>query len=101
MPLDDARAAAAAARERRAALLADVASGELAVGAIDADPRAAEVKAVVIAEAVPGVGKVRARRVLDGLGVPASALWGELPVGQRRELAEALTADGARPAGGP
>lgn len=101
MPLDDARAAAAAARARRAALLAEVASGQLPPEHLDQDPRAADVKAVAIAETVPGVGKVRARRVLDGLGVAASALWGDLPARQRHALTEALTADGGPPAGGP
>jgi len=101
VPLDEARAAAASARERRAALLADVASGGLPVPRIDDDPRAPEVKTVVIAEAVPGVGKVQARRVLEALGVPASALWGDLSSGQRRALLDALTAAGAPPTGAP
>jgi hypothetical protein len=101
VPLDDARAVAEATRQRRAALLAAVASGELTVAGLDDDPRSSEVKAVVIVEAVPGVGKVRARRSLDALGVPAAALWGDLSNDQRRRLAEALRADGARPEGGP
>jgi hypothetical protein len=101
MPLEQARAAAEAARQRRASLVGALASGELALADVDDDDRAGEVKAVVIAEAVPGVGKVGARRALDALGVPPSARWGELSGQQRRGLVDALRADGARPAGGP
>ncbi len=100
MPIDEARAVAEAARQRRASLIRDVASGDLAPADLDNDQRAGEVKAVVIAESVPGVGKVRARRALDALGVPASARWGELSNEQRHRLVHALTTDGARPADG-
>jgi hypothetical protein len=101
MPLERARAVAEAARQRRASLVHALASGELAFADLDNDERAGEVKAVVIAESVPGVGKVRARRALDALGVPPSARWGELSGQQREELVDALRADGGRPAGGP
>jgi hypothetical protein len=99
--LERARAAAEAARQRRASLIAALASGQLALEDVDSDGRAAEVKAVVIAESVPGVGKVRARRALDGLGVPPSAQWGDLTARQRKDLVESLTDDGERPATAP
>jgi hypothetical protein len=95
--LERARAVADAARQRRTGLLRALGTGELAVAGLDADERAGDVKAVVIAESVPGVGKVRARRVLDAAGVPPSTRWADLSREQRRVLVEALTADGARP----
>jgi hypothetical protein len=100
MPLEEARAIASAARARRVALLGALASGELAVEDLDADARAQDVKAVVIAESVPGVGKVQARRTLDALGVPGATLWGDIPRDRRAALVGALRADGARPADG-
>ena len=101
MPLEQARAVAAAARERRESLVRDLASGDLAPSRVEDDERAGEVKVVVIAEAVPGVGKVKARRLLDALGVPATTHWADVPMAQRRAVIEALTADGARPATAP
>jgi hypothetical protein len=98
--LERARAVADAARQRRASLIDALASGALTLADLDGDERAGEVKAVVIAEAVPGAGKVRARRALDALGVPGSALWADLSHEQRHLLADALTADGGRPATG-
>ena len=99
--LDRPRAVAEAARERRAALLEALASGELPVSRVGDDRRAAEVKALAIAEAVPGVGKVRARRALDAVGVVPSTLWGDLSPAQESALVDALTDGGAPPAGGP
>jgi hypothetical protein len=90
MALEQARATAAAARERRAALVSALASGALAVGDVDHDKRAGDVKVVVIAESVPGIGKVAARRILSTLGVPPSALWRQLSAAQRAALAAAL-----------
>ena len=50
-----------------------------------------QVKIVVLAEAVPGLGKVRARQVLDALAIAHGTRWGEL--GDRRQhLIEALDA---------
>ena len=42
------------------------------------DVRVGTVKVVVLAEAVPTFGKVRARRAMAALGIPADARWGEL-----------------------
>ena len=101
MPLEQARAVAAAARQRRASLVGDLASGDLAPSRLEEDERVGEVKVVVIAEAVPGVGKVRARHLLQDLGIPATTHWADVPTAQRRALIDALTADGARPATAP
>ena len=98
MTLEGARAVASAARERRASLVRALASGELVPTDLDSDERAGDVKAVVIAESLPGVGKVRARRALDAIGVPGSTPWRALPSAQRHELVEVLTTDGGRPA---
>jgi len=101
VPLEQARAVAAAARERRASLVRDLASGDLVPARLDDDERAGEVKVVVIAEAVPGVGKVGARRLLEARGISAATHWADVPTAERRGLVEALTADGARPATAP
>ena len=98
---DRPRAVAQAARERRAALLEAVAGGSLPVSRVDDDPRAGEVKALTIAEAAPGVGKVAARRVLEAAGVARSALWGDLSPAQRQAVVDALTDGGAPPAVAP
>ncbi len=99
--LDRPRAVAEAARQRRAALLEAVAAGNLPASRVGDDPRAAEVKALVIAEAVPGLGKVGARRALDAVGVVPSTLWGDLTPAQQSALVDALTGGGAPPATGP
>jgi hypothetical protein len=99
--LERARGIAEAARQRRASLISALASGELALADVDDDDRASDVRVVVIAESVPGIGKVRARRALDALGVPPSTRWAELSQPQRRRLLEALTVDGGPPATAP
>jgi hypothetical protein len=76
-------------------LIEEVASGaiplaELLVEGVD-DPRAGTVKVVVLIQAAPGIGKVRARRAMAALGVPESARLGELDLPIRKELARALT----------
>ena len=101
MSLEEARTTAGAARERRAALVRALASGAVTIGDVGRDKRAGDVKVVVIAESVPGVGKVAARRTLDKLGVAPSTLWRQLSDAQRAALAEALRAAGSPPAGGP
>jgi hypothetical protein len=65
-------------REQLVAELSDGTTGVTALIGPTADPRAAAVKVVRLAEAVPGVGKVRSRRLLEDLGVPPEARWGEL-----------------------
>ena len=58
-------------------------------------PRCATIKVVVLAQKVPGVGKVRARRSMGQLGIDEGARWGELSPDLLRQLwsvmAEAAT----------
>ncbi len=44
----------------------------------DSDERLGTVKVVVLAQVVPGVGKVRSRRAMARLGIAEDARWGEL-----------------------
>jgi hypothetical protein len=73
---------AARMRSYRDWLVDEVASGAmtledlLAEQARDAD--GATVKVVVLAQKVPGVGKVRARRAMAEVGVGDDARWGEI-----------------------
>jgi len=105
-PLERARAAAAAMRGDREALVAGLLSGavgldELAVGG-SAHDRAAPVKAVVVAQSVQGVGKVAARRALDTVGVEEATRWGALPADTVAELLRELRAAAVAPRpGGP
>ncbi|MHB8465526.1 MAG: hypothetical protein ACYDH6_08005 [Acidimicrobiales bacterium] len=83
-------------REERTALVAALAAGTVDIASLRTDPTAAPVKVVVLAQAVPGLGKVRSRRVLEALGVIDAARWGDLapPVLDRvvAALLEAATA---------
>jgi len=100
MGADPHRAAAATIAERirrdRAQLVAELASGSLdpvdLVAPGPAAVRAGPVKAVVVAQAVPGVGKVGSRRVLAGLGVTEDARWGDLAPALAARLVTALVA---------
>jgi hypothetical protein len=81
---DGAVAAYVAARSlllHREWLVAEVASGMSLADLQDehaSDSRVGTVKVVVLAEAVPAAGKVRARRAMVALGIPSEARWGEL-----------------------
>src|SRR5581483_7469511 len=85
--------AAEAIRASRAAILDALRSGELRLEELESDA-AAQVKVVVLAESVPGVGKVHARRRLAELGLEDSDRWGELAPAVRRRLVSALTSAG-------
>lgn len=95
-------------RRHRQLLVDGVASGILPIAALlgpdGEDPRVGQVKVVVLAQAVPGVGKVRSRRILAALGVAEGTRWGELAPGVASAvvagLEEAATAGGASPADG-
>jgi hypothetical protein len=61
---------AAASRARREEVVADVAAGRVELAAVLAertDPLVGAIKLVVVVQAVPGVGKVAARRALARL----------------------------------
>lgn len=55
------------------------------------DPVVRFVYLVKFAEAVPGVGKVKARRVLASLGYGERTRTGEVPAGDRAALTAALS----------
>lgn len=81
---------AARLRAERAAIVEEIAAGAVAVDAIGTDPRAAAVKVVVLAQALPGVGKVRSRRVLEALAVDDGVPWGQLPPSVEARVVAAL-----------
>lgn len=94
MPADPTARAASLAGHLRAAreeLIRQIGDGRLDLTEASASEDIAAVKVVVVAQAVPGVGKVRARQVLDRLGIDHNTRWGELGTGQAA-LVEALTA---------
>lgn len=81
----DTSAAFVAARSltsHREWLIAEVESGDMRLAELreaeEHDSRVGTVKVVSIAQAVPGVGKLQARRAMTALGIPADACWGEL-----------------------
>lgn len=92
MPADRATSAASLAGHLRAAreeLVRRISDGRLDLSAGSAGEDIDPVKVVVVAQAVPGVGKVRARQVLDRLGIDHNTRWGELGA-RRAALVEAL-----------
>jgi hypothetical protein len=97
--------AAQALRAQRARLVAQVAAGDLTLDGLlaeqDADGRTATVKIVVLAEKVPGVGKVRARRAMAGLGIPEDARWGEVDRITLRALWSAMAEAATHPISEP
>lgn len=88
-------------REYRAWLLAEVASGRLGLDGLLEQRRTSRswqtVKVVVFAETVPGVGKVRARRAMDRLGIAADARLGEVDDSTVRALWTAMIDAATRP----
>ena len=93
-------AKAAEARRRRAELEEHLAAGAVTLGELfalaDADPLVGGIKAVVMLQSLPGIGKVRSRRTMEALGVAASSRLSEVAGPERRALLDALTSpDGA------
>ncbi len=102
---DEAFAWAEQMRSHRAALVRDVGAGVLTIDDLFADLAAGRgsgwgwgagtVRVVVLAESVPGVGKVRARRAMESMGISEDARWGEVGPDRLRalwlEMAEAAT----------
>jgi hypothetical protein len=97
----EARVEARKIREHRDWLIGEVASGALSLDGIfeqdDRDRRSGMAKVVVLAEKVPGVGKVRARRAMGELGRPEDARWGEVDRSTLRELWAAMADAATRP----
>lgn len=85
---------AAAARSAIAEIINKVRTGELdlqaAFVAADADPLTGRCFAVKVIEVVPDIGKVRARRTMDAVGMAEDIWLGDVPPAQRDELIAAL-----------
>lgn len=90
----DAFARAAQARSAIADIIATVRSGELdlpaAFDAADAAPLIGRCFAVKVFEAVPDIGKVRARRTMDDVGLAEDIWLGAVPPAKREEIIAAL-----------
>lgn len=88
-------------REYRAWLLAEAASGRLGLDGLLEQRRVGRswptVKAVVWAETVPGVGKVRARRAMERLGIAPDARLGEVDDSTLRALWATMVEAAGRP----
>jgi hypothetical protein len=97
----DARVEARRMREYRAHLLEQVAAGAIGLDGLLEQrrqiPPAATVKVVVLAEKVPGVGKVRARRAMERLGIAEDARLGEVNDDTLAALWAAMAVAATRP----
>ena len=81
-------------RRVRSEVVDAVEDGTLTLGDVfdrSADrPMVAGIKILTVLEAVPGVGKVRARRLLDAAGIEESDRIDQLTDARRRSLLEEL-----------
>lgn len=88
----EAFAKAAALRQAFEAVIEEVRCGELdldgAHARADADPLTGAVFAVKVYEAVPGIGKVKARRTMEALGLDEDTTLADVPVTARAGLLE-------------
>ena len=93
-----ARSRARWARRYRELLIEEVGGGRLDVAELlshdRVEPLAGTIKVVVLLQALPGVGKVRARRALEQVGAAESIRVGALDPSQRAELARILAPPG-------
>lgn len=95
---------AAAARRTRATLRERLKHGEVSVPQVlthaDADEAVAAMRVVAVLESMPGVGKVRAQRIMERLGISMSRRLRGLGAHQRaaleREFAPGAAGDAAR-----
>lgn len=78
-------------------LIAEIEAGDMRLPdlreAEDHDSRVGTVKVVSIAQAVPGVGKLQARRTMTDLGIAPDTRWGELTPDVEAALWAALSLD--------
>ena len=97
----DAFATARQLRAHREDLVKQVGSGEVSLDQLfdhqDTDGRVGTVKVVVLAEQVPGVGKVRARRAMEAVGIADDARWGEVGRDRLRALWATMAEAATRP----
>nr|WP_232532835.1 integration host factor, actinobacterial type [Nesterenkonia alkaliphila] len=91
---DTARKKALAARSERAEVKRGFGAGTLSFESVlqraDSSEAVARLKTIELLEALPGVGKVTATRILEDLGVSVNRRLGGLGVKQRRALTEYL-----------
>lgn len=95
---DDARRAAlekaAAVRRARAELKVQLKAGEVSLAALigraDSDDVVGKMKVLAVLEALPGVGKVKARRTMDDVGIADSRRMRGLGEVQRAALLSAF-----------
>lgn len=87
-------AKAAEARVARAELKAKLKMGSLslaeAVASADSNDVIGKLKVVTLLESLPGLGKVKARRIMDDIGIADSRRVRGLGSQQRKELLEQL-----------
>ncbi len=83
---------AAKARQKRAEVKEQLKSGQLGLADLfataDADEMVGKLKVVSMLESMPGVGKVRARRLMEELDISESRRLRGLGDNQRRRLLE-------------
>jgi hypothetical protein len=88
-------AKAAAARRQRAEVKEQLKAGALTLGELFArgagDETLAKLKVVSVLESLPGVGKVKARRLMQELDISESRRLRGLGGNQRRKLLERFT----------
>jgi hypothetical protein len=88
-------------REYRASLLAEARAGRLGLDGLLEQRQVSgswpTVKVVVWAETVPGVGKVRARRAMERVGIAPDARLGEVDDSTLRALWTAMVEAAGRP----
>ena len=87
-------------REQRNGLKTGIESGEMLLGEIlkrtDADGGIAGIKLLSLMDCVPGLGKVRGRRLLGDLGWAETMKLGEMSGEQQGELLGRLAEHGCR-----
>ena len=89
------RGNAVAARQRRAQIKRDVTAGRLSVAEVldqRGDPVVGRLRAVEIVAALPGLGPVRAGRLLDDCGIDVDRRLGQIGPHQSARLLDALAA---------
>ncbi|WP_300342960.1 integration host factor, actinobacterial type [Nesterenkonia sp.] len=91
---DTARQKALAARAERAEVKREFGTGALSfpqvLTAADTSEAVARLKTIELLEALPGVGRVTATRILEDLGISINRRLGGLGVKQRQALTEHL-----------
>lgn len=94
-------ARAAEARDAAVAIIAQVRSGDLtleqAYARADADTMSGRVFAVKVLEAVPGIGKVRARRTMEMFDVAEDSTLAGISATARAQIADRFTQTPAHP----